>query len=77
MDQLTVPDVLKLVSDLAQWCRENGEPDMRNILNMTRSIKTMLDEGKSRDEILARFKDDEDTEDDEKDGGSGQFGVGA
>lgn len=59
MDQLTATDVLKLVSDRAQWCRENGESDMRNILNTTRSIKAMLDEGKSRDEILASFKDDD------------------
>lgn len=60
MDQLTAQDVLKLVADRAQWCRENGESDMRNILNTTRIIKTMLDEGKTRDEILAYYADDDD-----------------
>jgi len=58
---LTALDVLKLVTERAQWCRENGESDMRNILHTTRCIKGMLKEGKSRDEILAEFaEEDED-----------------
>lgn len=59
MNELTALDVLKLMTDRAQWCRENGESDMRNILNTGRHLKTMLDEGKSREEILAAFADDE------------------
>lgn len=59
MNELTAHDVLKLMTDRAQWCRENGESDMRNILNTGRSIRTMLSEGKSREEILAYFADDE------------------
>ena len=62
-DELTARDVLKLLTDRAQWCRENGESDMRNILNTARSIKTMLDEGTPREEALAYFKDDDDDND--------------
>lgn len=62
MNELTAQDVLKLMTDRAQWCRENGESDMRNILNTGRSIKAMLAEGKSREEILAYFVDDEEDE---------------
>lgn len=62
MNELTAHDVLKLLTDRAQWCRENGESDMRNILNTARHIKTMLADGKSREEILADFADDESEE---------------
>jgi hypothetical protein len=60
MDQLTAHDVLNLITARAQWCRENGESDMRNILNTARLIKTMLEEGKSREEILSYLADDDD-----------------
>jgi len=61
-NELTASDVLKLISDHAQWCRENSETDMRNILNTTRYIKTMLADGKNRDEIIAAFADDDSEE---------------
>lgn len=60
MNQLTAVDVLKLISDRAQWCRENGESDMRNILNTVRIIKNMLNEGKTRNEVMDYFSDEED-----------------
>jgi hypothetical protein len=60
MEQITALDVLQLVGDRAQWCRENGESDMRNILNTTRYLKSLIDAGKTRDEIMAEFADDED-----------------
>ena len=59
MEQITAVDVLKIVSDRAQWCRENGDSDMRNILNTTRAIRSMIDGGKTRDEILANFSNDD------------------
>jgi uncharacterized protein (DUF433 family) len=62
MNELTALDVLKLLTDRAQQCRENGDSDMRNILNTARHIKTMLNDGKSREEILADFAEDEDEE---------------
>ena len=60
MTELTAKDVLKLVSERAQWCRENGESDMRNILNTTRTIGASIDKGMSREEILAEYVDEED-----------------
>ena len=63
MEQITAVDVLKIVSDRAQWCRENGDSDMRNILNTTRAIRSMIDGGKTRDEILANFSNDDDEDD--------------
>ena len=60
MDELTVLDVLKLIEYQAHWCRENGETDMRVILDRTRGIRRMFSEGKSRDEVLAEFSIDED-----------------
>lgn len=63
MDQLTVDDALKLLADRAQWCRENDESDMRNILNTVRGIREMLTQGKTRTEILADFADDDEDED--------------
>lgn len=62
MEQLTVDDTLKLLADRAQWCRENGDTDMRNILNAVRGIRSMISEGKSRAEILAALGPDDDDE---------------
>lgn len=59
MEQLTAEDVLKLVADRAQWCRANGESDMRNILNTVRAIRDLLKNGKTRADVLAYFADDE------------------
>ncbi len=52
-EELTVQDVLALIEKRAQWCRENGESDMRNILNTIRGIKSDIAAGKTRDEIMA------------------------
>lgn len=60
MEQLTASDVLSLVAARAQWCREEGESDMRNILHFVSCVKSAMDSGKSRDEILAYFADDDD-----------------
>lgn len=63
MEQLTVDDALKLLADRAQQCRENGDTDMRNILNTVRGIKSMISDGKSREEIIAAWGPDDDEED--------------
>jgi hypothetical protein len=60
MSGLTADDALKLLADRAQWCRENGDTDMRNILNTVRGIKSMIAEGKSRAAILAAWGPDDD-----------------
>jgi hypothetical protein len=64
MSGLTADDALKLLADRAQWCRENGETDMRNILNTVHGIKSMIAEGKSRAEILEALGPDEDEDED-------------
>lgn len=64
MDQLTVDDALKLLADRAQWCRENGESDMRSILNTVRGIKSMIAEGKGREEIMTMWGNDDDEDED-------------
>lgn len=64
MEQLTVEDTLKLLADRAQQCRENGDSDMRNILNAVRGIRTMIADGKSRAEILAAWGPDDDEDED-------------
>ena len=64
MEQLTVDDALKLLADRAQYCRENGDTDMRNILNTVRGIKSMIAEGKSRAEILEAWGPDDDEDED-------------
>jgi hypothetical protein len=53
MEELTAQDVLTLIKKRAQWCRENGESDMRNILNTVRGIESDIAAGKTRAEILA------------------------
>jgi cytochrome c-type biogenesis protein CcmH/NrfF len=58
MNQLTASDALYLVEKRAQWCRTNGESDMRSILYMISSIRSMIAEGKSREEILEVFAAD-------------------
>ena len=61
MDQLTVDDVLTLVAKHAQWCRENGEGDMRNVLNNVRAIRAQIQAGKSRAEIMADDEEDDES----------------
>ena len=61
-EELTVQDVLSLISQCAQSCRESGETDMRNILNAVRSIESYIAKGLSRDEILDSWRDEDDGE---------------
>ena len=60
MTQLTADQALAIVAKSAQQCRENGDSDMRNILNCVSGIRRMIAEGKTREEIVAYFSDDED-----------------
>ena len=59
--QLTVEDTLKLLSDWAKWCRENGKTDMLALLMSARGIESMIADGKGRDEIIEMWgiSDDE------------------
>ena len=61
IEQLTVDDVLTLIAKRAQQCREEGDGDMLNIMYAVSGVRDMRNEGKSRDEILAVFaEEDED-----------------
>ena len=59
MNQLTASDALDLIEERAQWCRANGESDMRNIVYTIADIRSMVAQGKDRDEILQAFVIDE------------------
>jgi len=60
--QLTINDALTLVHDQAQWCREEGEADMRYITQMTDGIMEAIKSGKTREEIMERYDRNEETE---------------
>ena len=57
-NELTVDDVLTMLGNLAQQCREMSEGDMRYITGRVRQVREMLNDGKTRAEILAAFDDD-------------------
>lgn len=59
MSELTVLDAINVLAGKAQWCRENGESDMRNILNTASMLRRLISEGKSREEIMEAFDEDE------------------
>lgn len=58
MKELSVNDVLNLISTLAQHFREQGENDMRGVLNCIRLIREQIASGKSREEIIELFNED-------------------
>jgi hypothetical protein len=60
MNELTINDVLDIIYKRAQWCRENGESDMRNILRTVKFIREDISKGKTRDEILASWEPEDD-----------------
>ncbi len=60
MEKLTAIEALDLVAERAQQCREDGESDMRNILYFICALKTLVAEGKTRQEISAWWNDEED-----------------
>jgi len=60
-EALTVEDALKLVEDQAQWMREDGPADMRDMLYFVRSIRKKVQDGVGRDAIIdGCARDDED-----------------
>ena len=58
-DKLTADDVLDIVGDRAQWCREEGECDMRNITHMVSSIRDKIKNGDSRQEIILSYSEED------------------
>lgn len=64
-DELTALDVLWLIGARVQWMRASGETDVRGIRDMCQGIERDLEAGKSRDQIVAYW--DEEDEDDAQD----------
>ncbi len=59
MDKLTAKDALKIVRDRAQWMRQEGESDLRSLIWLCAGLMNDIDQGKTRDEILAKLQDDD------------------
>lgn len=59
MSNITAVEALTIVRDRAQWCREEGESDMRSIIWLVDSLITKIAEGKSAEEIKTYLSDDE------------------
>lgn len=58
MSDLTVVDALKMVRQRAQWCRQEGESDMRIIIYLTDYLMDCIDKGKSGEEIMEEWEDE-------------------
>ena len=59
MNELKAIDVLKIIEARAQACREDGESDMRNIIDAVSFLRRQILSGKSREEILDEWREDE------------------
>ena len=59
MNKLTAEDVLDIVLKRARWMREEGESDVRSIIWLCNGLKTDIDAGKTREEILSEMEDEE------------------
>ena len=55
MDKEETIELLRVVIARARWMREEGESDMRSIIDMVSGIISALQEGKSVDEILGEY----------------------
>ena len=59
MDKEETIELLRVVVARARWMREEGESDMRSIIFMVDGIITALRQGKSVDQILEEYDDNE------------------
>ena len=59
MDKEETIELLRVVTARARWMREEGESDMRSIIFMVDGIITALRQGKSVDQILEEYDDNE------------------
>ena len=59
MDKEETIELLRVVTARARWMREEGESDMRSIIDMVSSMISALHQGKSVDEILGEYDDNE------------------
>ena len=59
MTILTAQEVLDTVLKRARWMREEGESDIRSIIWLCNGLKTDIDAGKTREDILSELQEDE------------------
>ena len=58
MNELII-DVLNIIRKRAQWMRKEGESDMRSIIYLVDGLKADIVNGKSREEILSEFGEED------------------
>jgi hypothetical protein len=51
-EQITIDEVLTIIEDCVEWCRRNNQTDLRNVLITIRGVKSMIEDGKSAEEII-------------------------
>lgn len=52
-------EALKIIRTRAQWMRKEGESDMRSIIWLTNALIKDIEAGKSTEEIIAEYTDEE------------------
>ena len=62
MNELTIIEALGIIRKRAQWMRQEGESDMRSIIYLVDGLMADITKGKSREEILSDFEEDEEDE---------------
>lgn len=60
MSQLTALEAIEIIEERAQWCRSEGEGDMRYITGFTSWLASQVKAGKSSEEIFASLEEEED-----------------
>jgi hypothetical protein len=53
---ITATEALKFVKDHVQWCRENGESDMRSVLGYINMLEKQISDSKTVEEITEYFE---------------------
>jgi ubiquitin C-terminal hydrolase len=59
MNELTIIEALGIIRKRAQWMRQEGESDIRSIIYLVDGLMTDITKGKSREEILSDFEEEE------------------
>jgi hypothetical protein len=55
-NMITATEALKFVKDHVQWCRENGESDMRSVLGYINMLEKQISDSKTVEEITEYFE---------------------
>jgi len=55
---VTAEEVLSILHKFVQWCRENGESDMRSVLGCIRGLQCDLREGKTAAQIHQELEEE-------------------